>query len=153
MAEKPACISDAIDRAIARAAAVSRPDGAIGMGLGEVLHDGERLPHRDVAVDERRHLAGRRVFLDLALPRRRVDRVGKGTSTSWNGMSNCFIRIQGLSDQEEWHLLPMTRVSMTGSGEDTPPVWLEETQISTHETWPLSSRPRMRRESRLRPKR
>ena len=77
----------------------------------------------------------------------------KGISTSWNGMSNCFIRIQGLSDQEEWHLFPMTRVSMTGSGEDTPPVWLEERQISTHETWPLSSRRRMPRESRLRPKR
>jgi hypothetical protein len=27
-------------------------------------------------------------------------------------MPKCFIRIQGLSDQEEWHLLPMTRVGM-----------------------------------------
>ena len=78
--------------------------------------------------------------------------LAKGISTSSKGMPKCFIRIQGLRDHDEWHLLPMTRVGMMclpplpkrmrGQSEDRRPiVSCEIGGSSNHEAWPLSSPP------------
>jgi hypothetical protein len=40
--------------------AILRPQPSLGKSFGHILDDGERIPDRNVAVDERRHLARRR---------------------------------------------------------------------------------------------
>src|SRR5215207_5998410 len=110
MAEKPACISEAIERAMARAA----------RSLGQIACSGcFSARYSMIASDSHTAMSpstsAGTLPAGLYLRTSRFhsgESIGsvKGISTSSNGMPKCFIRIQGLSDQDEWHLLPMTRV-------------------------------------------
>jgi hypothetical protein len=53
---------------------IARPDFGVLIGLADMVHDGERLPHRDVALDQHRHLSAGRMLGDLGLELRRVER-------------------------------------------------------------------------------
>ena len=82
-ATKPECISAEIERAWARRGAVLRPQPRFRKPFGQIFDDGQRIPDRDVAIDQRRHLARMRetqnpllvgiagIERDEDLPRRR----------------------------------------------------------------------------------
>ena len=57
---------------------IPRPNAFVGKLVGEILHDGERLPHVHVAIDQHRHEAGRRIGgeprLEVRIAERRAER-------------------------------------------------------------------------------
>src|SRR3954469_13303086 len=59
-AENPECISAETERACSRPATVLGPQPGLWNTLGKVLDDSQRIPDRDIAIDQRRHLAGLR---------------------------------------------------------------------------------------------
>ena len=64
---KPECISAEIDARMRAAGAVFRPQPRFRKFLGEIFDDRQRIPDRDVAIDQRRHLAGMREAQDPLL--------------------------------------------------------------------------------------
>jgi hypothetical protein len=137
---KPECISAEIERAMARAA---RPRGHTGRsGRISAMYSMMASESQTATLPSTR--AG-------TLPAAEYLRTSafhsgvsigsvKGTSTSSNGTPSWRMRIQGLSDQDEWHLLPMTRVGMgrllPSPRRGLPPVFIERRQTSNHEAWP-----------------
>ena len=99
--ESPQCISAEIARACARASRPPARGPLVGKFLGEIFDDRERLPDVHVAVDQHRHLAGRRVLrqprLEVGLP----SGASNGITISSNGMPATFMAIQGRNDQDE----------------------------------------------------
>src|SRR4030088_1525690 len=68
-AAKPECISAEIERAWARLPGIWGPQFLFGKFFREVFEDRKRIPDRDIAVDQRRHLAGERKAEDAVLVR------------------------------------------------------------------------------------